>query len=179
LVDCTARERLDGYPKAIFLSAPWSDADKALESMLTESLDSRGFTLLGDHPDHKTGTTGRALHWQQAVDEVMIGCHGMVAVLQPRQARQTTSPYQLPEIMAASRRSLPVLIVHRPTVGVKVVEQSGRPRKLVFGSSPGGSQPIEFPKIGSSWGQVLSESEALQDSVLSSDDVETVERHKL
>jgi hypothetical protein len=158
---------MENYPRLIYLAASWRGANQDLEFLLVTELAQRGFTLVGDHPIHKTHDTGRNPHWQQRIDDMIAGCHGIVVILQKTDDPQTTSPYQFPELLMASRHHLPLLIVHPAGVQVSKRSLDGKGYMLEFGKN-GTFTSIALPTRERTSGGLLALQDCFSDKTLDS-----------
>ncbi len=160
--------------RRIYFSGSWRGASQGLELILTTELAQRDFTLIGDHKIHQTSDTGRNLNWQQRIDDVIAGCHGIVAVMQKTKGLQTTSPYQFPEILMASRHGLPLLVIHPEGVEVfrqRLTESGGH--ALIFGNAEERTS-ISLPKRAGDSRELLKDDEFISDEVLNSANILTL-----
>ena len=106
------------YPNRIYLSASWKPDDRPLTERIANLIASCGVTVVRDHQDNKNENPVKAERtWAGRIDSMMRDCAGLVVVLTyNRKSPQTTSPYLIPELLAADAQGIPILLFANPGV---------------------------------------------------------------
>jgi hypothetical protein len=112
------------YPKRIYLSATWKGDDRGSTVQIANLIANYGVTVVRDHEANKTGDPLKTTRtWVQRVDSMLRDCSGLVVVL-PYNSKnpQTTSPFLIPELLAADAQGIPILLFANPGVVTKPVQ---------------------------------------------------------
>src|SRR5437016_4235038 len=100
------------YPKRIYLSATWKGDDRAATVQLANLIAKYDVTVVRDHERNKNGDPLKTTRtWVQRIDYMLRDCSGLVVVL-PFNGKnpQTTSPFLIPELLAADAQGIPILL---------------------------------------------------------------------
>lgn len=122
------------YPKSLYFSASWGDADRRLTILIAAEFASKGFLIVGDHPYYRDHSHERDLDYPSRVSEILGDCSGIVMVWPKRDSPQTTSPYMFPEALYAAKSGLPFIVFYTDGVDLDV-ENSQETTLLAFGAS--------------------------------------------
>jgi hypothetical protein len=108
------------YPKRIYLSATWKGDDRAATVQLANLITKLDVTVVRDHERNKNGDPLKKMRtWAKRVDAMLQDCSGLIAVLPFNSGNpQTTSPFLIPELLAADQQGIPILLFANPGVMV-------------------------------------------------------------
>src|SRR5881396_1679851 len=104
------------YPKRIYLAATWKGDARAATVQIANLIANQGVTVVRDHENNKNEDPLKTLRtWAQRVDSMLRDCSGLVVVLpyNPKNP-QTTSPFLIPELLAADAQGIPIIFFANP-----------------------------------------------------------------
>lgn len=109
------------YPKRIYLSASWKPDDRPLMVRMANLIANQGATVVRDHESNKPEDPVKANRtWANRIQMMMSDCAGLVVVMSHNQkCAQTTSPFLIPELLAAAEQSIPILLFAHTSVSIQ------------------------------------------------------------
>ena len=140
---------MKGYSKRIYLSATWKGDRRAETVQIANLIANNGVTVVRDHESNNLGDPLRPSRtWVNRIDAMLNDCSGLVVVLPYKaESPQTTSPFLIPELLAADAQGIPILLFANPGVAVKRVTSA---RGIEF----------EFPNVGQ--GEILNRDDVVR-----------------
>jgi hypothetical protein len=114
------------YPNRIYLSATWKGDARPMTVQLANLIAKYDVTVVRDDEKNKDDPLKESRTWVQRVDYMLRDCSGLVVVLPLKAANaQKTSPFLIPEILAADAQRIPILLFANPGVQVEVKLEGG------------------------------------------------------
>lgn len=113
-----------GYSKRIYLSASWKGDQRASTVQIATLIANNDVTVVRDDESNKSGDPLEAERtWVMRVDSMLKDCSGLVVVLPyDSSTLRTTSPFLIPEILAADAQKIPILLFANPGVVLEIVD---------------------------------------------------------
>lgn len=118
---------MNPYPKRIYLSATWKGDRRGETLQMAKLIADQGVTVVRDHVSNKNEDSAKAKRtWVQRIASMLQDCSGLVVILPyDDSSPQTTSPYMVPELLAADAQGIPILLFANTGVVVSPLTRNG------------------------------------------------------